>query len=62
MRNKKNQTFTLFDMQSFYTSVKENLLEKAISFAQKYNYFTKRHGGNISLHNIIIIPQRRSID
>ena len=36
IRNKSNHTFVIFDIDSFYPSISENLLKNAISYAKQY--------------------------
>ena len=36
INNKSNHTFVIFDIDSFYPSISENLLKNAISYAKQY--------------------------
>ena len=38
IKNKKSYTFTIFDIEEFYPSITENLLNKALQFAQNYTH------------------------
>ena len=59
----QKHSFASFDIDSFYPSITEPLLSKAISFCQElYHNQRQRHGHNHALPEITLIRQRNRLD